>query len=270
VLQPTATLAIAPTAANTSTSLPPVTGIFNPYAVILVIPGDVLNIRSGAGVENAIAGTLQPTASGVNRTGPVSSAGGDRWIEIQNPSGGNGWVNANFLTEQMSSSTFCSDSRVTTLLNSLKTALLNSNGELLSSLVSPTHGLDLRLWRYGTVANYSPEEAMWVFLSDYVVSWGPAPGSGEETSGTFSAQPLPKLQEVFGANYSLHCNDTLDLATFSLVPWPPEYSNINFYTIYKPGTEQYGGMDWRAWTVGIEYVQGKPTLFSLIHYQWEP
>ena len=270
VLQPTATLAIAPTAANTSTSLPPVTGIYNPYAVVLVIPGDVLNIRSGAGVENAIAGTLQPTAWGVNRTGPVSSAGGDRWMEIQNPSRGNGWVNANFLTEHVTSSTFCSDSRVTTLLNSLKTALLNSNGELLSSLVSPAHGLDLRLWRYGTVANYSPEEALWVFLSDYVVSWGAAPGSGEETSGTFSVQPLPKLQEVFGATYSLHCNDTLDLATFSLVPWPPEYSNINFYTIYKPGTEQYGGMDWRAWTVGMEYVQGKPTLFSLIHYQWEP
>ena len=268
--KPTSTLAIAPTVVNTSTSLPPVTGIYNPYAVILVVPDDVLNIRSGAGVENAIAGTLRPTASGVNRTGPVSSAGGDRWMEIQNPSGGNGWVNANFLTEYVTSSTFCADSRVTVLLNSLKTALLNSNGELLSTLVSPAHGLDLRLWRYGTVANYSPEEAQWVFQSDYVVSWGPAPGSGEETSGTFTAQPLPKLKEVFSANYSLHCNDTLDLATFSLVPWPPEYSNINFYTIYKPGTDQYGGLDWRTWTVGIEYVQGRPTLFSLIHYQWEP
>lgn len=268
--QPTATLAIAPTAVNTSTSQLPITGIYNPYAVVLVVPEDVLNIRSGAGVENAIAGTLQPTASGMNRTGPVSSADGDRWMEIQNPSGGNGWVNANFLTEYVTSSTFCADSRVTALLNSLKTALLNSNGELLSSLVSPVHGLDLRLWRYGTVANYAPEEALWVFQSEYVVNWGPAPGSGEETSGTFSAQPLPKLQEVFGANYSLHCNDPLDLATFSLVPWPPEYSNINFYTIYKPGTEQYGGLDWRAWTVGIEYVQGKPTVFALIHYQWEP
>jgi hypothetical protein len=241
--------------------------------VVLVVPGDVLNIRAGAGVENAIVGTLQPTASGVNRTGPVSSAGGERWMEIQNPSGasgGNGWVNANFLTEHVTSSTFCADSRVTDLLNRLKTALLNSDGELLSSLVSPVHGLDLRLWRYGTVANYSLEEAAWVFQSEYVVSWGPAPGSGEETSGTFSAQPLPKLQEVFGANYSMNCNDTLDLATFSLEPWPAEYSNINFHTIYKPGTEQYGGLDWRAWTVGIEYVQGKPTLFALIHYQWEP
>jgi hypothetical protein len=268
-IPPTSTKTSAPAAA-TSTPLPPVTGIYNPYAVILVGIGDVLNIRSGAGVGNALVGALQPTAVGVNRIGPASSAGGDRWVEIQNPAGGTGWVNANFLSEHVASSTFCSDSRVPDLLNSLKTALLNSNGDLLSSLVSPVHGLDLRLWRYGTVANYSPEEAAWVFESEYVVSWGPAPGSGEETRGTFSNQPLPKLQEVFGANYALHCNNTLDLATFSLEPWPSEYANLNFYTVYKPGTDQYGGLDWRAWIAGVEYVQGKPTLFALIHFQWEP
>ena len=270
-LTPTNTTSVPPAA--TSTTLPPVTGIYNPYSVILVGEGDVLNIRSGAGVENAVVGTFQPSVVGVNRTGPASSAGGDRWVEIQNPggtSGGTGWVNANFLTEQMASSAFCSDARVADLLNSLKTAFVNADGDLLSSLVSPVHGLDLRLWRYGTVANYSPEEASWVFESEYVVSWGPAPGSGEATNGTFSNQPLPKLQEVFGSNYTTHCNDPLDLATFTLVPWPPEYANINFYTIYKPGTDQFGGLDWRAWIAGVEYVQGKPTLFALIHFQWEP
>ncbi|WKZ38704.1 MAG: SH3 domain-containing protein [Anaerolineales bacterium] len=269
-LVPSATLAPTLNPAVTATSLPPVTGMNNPYAVVLVLPGDVLNIRTGAGVGNSIVGTLQPTASGVNRTGPAASAGGDRWVEIQNPGGGTGWVNANFLTEHVSSSAFCADARVTSLLNDLKSALLNSNGDLLRALVSPVHGLDLRLWRYGTVANYSPEEAQWAFQSEYEVSWGAAPGSGEETKGTFTAQPLPKLQEVFGGNYSMHCNDTLDLATFALQPWSPEYANINFYTIYKPGTEQYGGLDWRAWTVGVEYVEGKPTLFALIHFQWEP
>ena len=256
-----------PTVVSTNTSPPPVTGVHNPYAVVLVAPEDVLNVRSGPGVENAITGTLQPKASGVNRTGPASSASGDRWVEIQNPGG---WVNAKFLTEHVTSSAYCSDSRVTDLLDRLETALLNSDGGLLSSLVSPIHGLDLRLWRYGAVANYSPEEAAWVFQSEYVMNWGPAPGSGEETSGTFSAQPLPKLQEVFGSSHSQHCNDTLDLATFSLEPWPPEYANINFHTVYKPGSEQYGGLDWHAWTVGVEYAQGKPTLFALIHYQWEP
>lgn len=269
-LVPSATLAPPVNPAFTATFLPPVTGLNNPYAVVLVLPGDILNIRAGAGVGNSVVGALQPTASGVKRSGPATSAGGDRWVEIQNPNGGTGWVNANFLTEYVPSSTFCNDPRATELLNQIKTALLNSNGKLLSSLVSPAHGVDVRLWRYGTIANYSPEEAAWVFQSDYEVSWGAAPGSGEETKGTFNTQPLPKLKEVFGGNYSLHCNDTLDLATFSLQPWPPEYGNINFYTVYQPGSEQYGGLDWRAWTVGVEYAQGKPTLFALIHYQWEP
>lgn len=269
-LVPSATLAPTLNPAVTATSLPPATGMHNPYAVVLVLPGDVLNIRAGAGTGYSIVGTLQPTASGVNRTGPAASAGGDRWVEIQNPGGGTGWVNANFLTEHVSSSAFCADARVSALLNDLRSALLNSNGDLLRALVSPVHGLDLRLWRYGTVVNYSPKEAQWAFQSEYEVSWGAAPGSGEETKGTFTAQPLPRLQEVFGGNYSMHCNDTLDLATFALQPWSPEYANINFYTIYKPGTEQYGGLDWRAWTVGVEYVEGKPTLFALIHFQWEP
>lgn len=251
-------------------TLPPVTGVYNPYAVILVNQGDVLNIRSAAGIGQPVVGSLAPNAVGVNRTGPATSAGGDRWVEIQNPAGGTGWVNAKFLTEQVTSSTFCSDSRVSDLLNNLRTAVLNSNGESLSSLVSPEHGFDLRLWRWGTVANYSPAEAAWVFQSDYVVKWGPAPGSGMDTNGTFSEHILPKLQEVFSANYTLNCNDTLDLATFSLEPWPSEYANVNFYTVRKPGSDQYGGMDWRAWTVGVEYVQGKPMLFALINYQWEP
>jgi hypothetical protein len=95
-------------------------------------------------------------------------------------------------------------------------------------------------------------------------------GSGEDTLETFSEALLPYLQEVFSANFELHCNDMLNLANFSLEPWPPEYANINFYTVYKPGTEQYGSLDWRAWTVGFEYVEGTPYLFSLIHYQWEP
>jgi hypothetical protein len=256
--------------AFTATVQAPVTGLYNPYAVVLVLPGDILNIRAGAGVGNSVVGTLPPTALGVNRSGPATSAGGDRWVEIQNPGGGTGWVNSNFLTEHIPASTFCGDTRVTGLLSSVRSALLNSDGDLLSSLVSPAHGLDVRLWRYGTVANYSPEEAEWVFESEYQVNWGAAPGSGDETRGSFTAQPLPKLKEVFGASYSMHCNDTLDLATFNVQPWPPEYTNINFYTIYKPGTEQYGGLDWRAWTVGVEYVQGKPMLFALIHYQWEP
>jgi len=245
-------------------------GASNLYAVINVFPDDVLNIRSGPGVGNSAIGALQPNQSGLTRTGKQSSVGEDIWVEIENPSGGTGWVNADFLTEYVAPNSFCADARVNTLIDNLKSAVNASNDDILASQIHSLHGLDVRLWRYGTVANYTLEEATWVFESDYEVNWGPAPGSGENTLGTFSAVVLPKLQEVFGSIYNLHCNDTLDLATFSLEPWPPEYANINFYTVYKPGTEQYGGLDWHAWTVGVEYVGGQPYLFALIHYQWEP
>jgi len=221
-------------------------------------------------VENAVVGTLQPADSGLARTGKTTAVGEDLWVEIQNPGGGTGWVNSDFLTEEVNSSAFCSDARVTTLIQNLASAVKGNNDDMLAALVHSPHGLDARLWRYGTVANYTQEEASWVFESEYEVNWGPAPGSGENTLGTFGEALLPYLQEVFNANYTTHCNDPLDLATFSVEPWPPEYTNINFYTVYKTGTNQYGGLDWRAWTVGIEYVEGKPYLFSLVHYQWEP
>jgi hypothetical protein len=230
----------------------------------------VLNIRSAAGADNPIVGSFAATAINVMRTGPSARVGDSLWVEVQRPSGGTGWVNSHFLTEYVSSSAFCADARVRSLISDLRSALLNSNGEALASLASPLHGMDLRLWRYGTVVNYDREHAKFLFESTFQANWGPAPGSGDNTIGSFSQAVLPKLTEVFGVTYELHCNDALDLATFSLEPWPPEYANVNFYAVHKPGTETYGGLDWRTWLVGVEFIGGRPSLFSLIHFQWEP
>lgn len=241
-----------------------------PYAVILVPSDDVLNIRSAAGVQSPVTGSFAPTSKNVMRTGPSAKVEDSIWVEIQSPGGGTGWVNASYLTEYVTPSAFCTNTQVSMLLNDLKSAVLSSNGQSLASLVSPAHGLDLRLWRYGTVANYDSEHARFLFDSTFQVNWGPMPGSGEDLIGSFMTAVLPKLTEVFGADYELHCNDTLDLATFSLVPWPPEYGSINFYAVHKLGSETYGGLDWRTWLVGMEFVGGKPYLFSMIHFQWEP
>jgi hypothetical protein len=211
------------------------------------------------------------------RTGPASYVGTSLpalaqvqvWVEVQNPSGGKGWVNAKFLTEYVSPSAFCGDGKVNTLITNLDTAVTTSNGELLATLVSPAHGMDVRLWRYGTVVNYDQEHARWVFESTYEVNWGPAPGSGLDTIGSFHVAVLPKLQEVFNASYSLNCNDPGVAASFSLEPWPNEYANIHYYNVYKPGTPGVD-LDWRLWLVGVEYVQGQPYVFAIIHFQWEP
>lgn len=249
---------------------PPSGAASNTYAVINVFPDDVLNIRSGPGAENPAIGALQPDQSGLTRTGKTSSAGDDLWVEIQNPGGGTGWVNTDFLTEYVSPSAFCADARVTSLLRDLETAVNSIDGELLRSLVSPAHGLDVVYIRAGMVANYSPEEAGWALQSTYVIDWGAGAGSGEPVKGTFPELVLPALQEVF-KNDTLTCNEVkLGGATY-VAEWPSEYANLNFYSLHNPGNDPtFGGLDWRTWLAGVEYVDGQPYLFALLHYQWEP
>ena len=170
----------------------------------------------------------------------------------------------------MSPSAFCTDARVVPLLRDLERAVNTSDGELLMSLVSPAHGLDVSYIRSGMVANYSVEEASWAFQSTYAVNWGTGAGSGEPVTGTFSEIVLPALQDVF-KNVTMDCNAiTLGGATYEAA-WPDEYANINFFSLHNPGNDSsYAGLDWQTWLVGVEYVEGQPYLFSLLHYQWEP
>ncbi len=70
------------------------------YRVTGVAADDVLNVRSGPGVENTIVGMLPPNASGITPTGQsAQAADGGTWWQIANPvlPGGTGWVNAQFL-----------------------------------------------------------------------------------------------------------------------------------------------------------------------------
>ena len=239
-------------------------------AVILVDAGDTLNRRVGAGVENVIVDELAYNATGLVRSGVTAYSGEELWAEVRTTTGEAGWVNARFLTEYVTPDAFCHDPQIQFLFDDLLIALESENGERFSSLVSPVHGLDLRYFHYGTLANYTIEEATWVFESSYEVVWGNAAGSGAEVAGTFREIPLPRLLEVFGADYELMCNDVGQLNAFAQQPWPSEYENINFYQVFKPGTEQYGGLDWRAWLVGVEYVGGKPYLFAMTNFEWTP
>jgi hypothetical protein len=49
-------------------------------------------------------------------------------------------------------------------------------------------------------------------------------------------------------------------------PWP--YTNIHYYNLYKPATDQQ--LDFRTWLIGVEYVNGQPYLHSMVSIVWEP
>jgi hypothetical protein len=168
---------------------------------------------------------------------------------------------------QRSEIDFCSDAQVPALINSLKSALLTSNGPLLASLVSPVHGMDARLFRNGRLVNYDQAHARFLLESTFAVDWGPAPGSGLQTVGSFHEVIVPALLDVLNREYSSACNQVqVGGATYE-PSWP--YSGINYYSLYFSGSPANGSLDWRTWLLGMDYASGKPYLHAIMQFQWE-
>jgi len=162
---------------------------------------------------------------------------------------------------------FCADPQPKALIDIFKSALQTSNGILFASLVSPLHGLELRLFRNGPIFNYDQQHAQLLFDSTDHIDWGAAP-SGWETKGSFSDVMVPALLKVFNKDYVLECNQIEIGGAKYKAAWP--YTGVNFYSIYYPGAPANNNLDWRTWLVGMEYVGGKPYLYALMQFFWEP
>jgi hypothetical protein len=241
-----------------------------PYSVVNIAGNDTLNVRSGAGVGYPVLTKLAPDTKNIFRTGAIATANSAEWWQIYLPDGsGKGWVNASYLTEYRTSTNACADTRIGTLLANFDSAVKNANGTVLSNLVSPRHGLLVRYSAYtSTPVTLSKSAVVGIFTSTNSYNWGAGPGSGADVVGTFKDKIQPKLLDVFTATYQTACNDTSHTGTLSQ-PWPSEYTTLNFYALYKPGTPGTV-LDWRTWIAGIEYVNGVPYIVALVHYQWEP
>jgi hypothetical protein len=164
-------------------------------------------------------------------------------------------------------SSICNDPQVTALIDSFKSAVLKSDGPLLSSLVSPARGMDVAFFRDGTVITYDQEHAKFLFETTFQVDWGAEPGSGAAKKGSFHDVVVPKLKESFNQSYTLHCNELSHGGASYELKWPYQGE---FYSVYFPGTEANGNMDWHTWVMGIEYVNGKPYIYALLQFFWEP
>jgi len=169
---------------------------------------------------------------------------------------------------QVPAATFCADPQATAVINNLKTILQTSNGPQLAALVSPAHGMAARYFRNGTVVDYDQAHSKFLFETTYAVDWGAAPGSGQHKIGAFHDTIIPALREVFDKDYTLTCDEVKVGAASYQAAWP--YPGINYYSVYYPGTAANGNLDWRTWLVGMQYVNGKPYLYAIVPFTWEP
>jgi hypothetical protein len=240
-----------------------------PFAVVNVKPEGVLNVHRSNSTSSPVVATYAYDAENIMGTGNQTVMNNTKWVEIHLAGGSSGWVNAFHLTEMIPASSFCGDPQVTVFLDQFMTAIRERNGEKLASLVSPIHGFNLHYLRAGTLANYDLEKSTWLFSSTYTMNWGAHPGSGLDVKGPFSQEVLPKLLDVVDADFITACMDIKVGGVTYSADWPNEYVNINFISLHRsgaPGDE----LNWRTWLMGIEYVDGKPYLFALNHFFWEP
>lgn len=160
----------------------------------------------------------------------------------------------------------CTDPLVVALIDSLKTSMLSADGALLSSLVSP-NGMEVRYFRDGKAVTYTPYQAGFLFETTFEANWGSDPASGLEKQGSFHDVIVPGLVKIFNQSYTLHCNEIKHGGATYEVKWP--YSK-DFYAVHFAGTQANGFLDWHTWVVGVEYSNGKPYIYALMQFFWEP
>ena len=165
-------------------------------------------------------------------------------------------------------SPFCADARGPELISSLRAAIQTRDGILLASLVSPSLGMDVRLYRNGNVINYDVEHAKFLFETTYQADWGSHFASGEETFGAFHDVIVPSLLQLFAGETIVTCGELKTGGATYIPEWP--YPGMDFYSIHFPGTEQYGGMDWQTWAVGMAPLADRLYITALSHFEWEP
>jgi hypothetical protein len=188
------------------------------------------------------------------------------WVEVRKNDGLTGWVNSYYLTEYVTHDAFCADNRILPLIEQVKQSMNQSNGNLLSPIVSPAHGVNMHLWAYGPAVNFTQAEAVNIYTDSTIYDWGGGP-SGIPDTGTFNTVVKPKYLEVFNApNQERYCDDLAKVYPLSQ-PWP--YPNVRFYNLYKPGTPGIE-LDFRTLLIGIEYINGQPYLHSMVTIPWEP
>ena len=240
--------------------IPPPTG---PWAVVLVAPDDVLNVRAAPEPAAAQVAVLRPDARGVVGTGERRAVGGAEWLRVQVGTE-TGWVNAAYLTEDVDAARFRGDDRVLTLLASLSGAV-RSRGSM-ATLIAPR---GLYLAHFAAPRRLPPADAAALWADQTRRSFNGAACGEDCVQGTF--------REVLGEAYldayedadkRLGFDDWLQGGNAS-APRPAVLAGFHFVTVYDPGDEPEVP-DWEAVTVFVEYVAGTPKVVGLARNAWSP
>jgi len=238
-------------------------------AAVWVPATENLVLRQPAGLSGAVVRELPYNARNLETTGQHTWLGSSEWSEIRLEQGVLGWAPAWNLTEDVPPSAFCEDARIDTIRRQLITALSTQDGDAFSALINPERGLVIRYQWYMDELVLPADQMTTEFDNGQQRVWGALADSGIELQGAFSEIVLPKLLDVLQNPHQVACNQLLLGESPKDLSWPSEFENINYLALHRSAPEGGNVFDWRTWILGIEYVDGEPTIGLLLQFSTE-
>lgn len=238
------------------------------WNVVLVADDDTLAVRQQADPAAAKVGDLAWNATGVTTTGGSGSHDGQPWYEVRQGSTA-GWVNAAFLTPQMTSAEFAADPEPEQVVADLAQVLAD-RGDLRPLLSA--HGLYIddrpRLLRFTT------DDLDGILTDTTVRSWN-GPACGEPClSATFADYIAVPFVDTHDDTDTVVTLDDLASGPSNRIPESiirPELAGFHHVTVFDPGDDPaVGGLDWATWYVYLDREPDGWKVVALSNDVWAP
>jgi hypothetical protein len=233
-------------------------------SVFGVADDDMLNVRSGAGVENDVIATLAPDAVGLVPTGREEFIGDERWWEIETEAG-LGWVNRRFLVV----------TRSTSGTPGLDDQLL----AMVQTLPSFDDARFAERVEIGGIGVFADWPTPWTsiardeFDSDH--QWSP---EGTEDRTCDCDLTVPEFLGFDTARWYLARYEVpgpiLEAGdpgvNFQHGQTPEFFDRFTTGSIYIPEPEPQESLDWRRYTVVFDFEDGTPVIRGIWRWGWTP
>ena len=279
----TTTTATTPPETTTTTAAPAPTTTAAPitedasltdrfWSVVLVDGDDVLNVRTGPGVEFPKLTSFPAAHTGIVLTGMKAQVGGSTWVEVETEDA-HGWVNKFFLTEEWTTLEVDVSWNFQTPLDDFAAAV-----DAASDLGGPVSQRGLFVVYYDTnLRRWTQNELETVMSDGTIYSWsspGCEPGCVDDTFADAVGLQFYDVYEDISVDAILDLDDIL---LGGNGPFPPaaaipiQFKNLHWLVIYDPGDEtELEGLDWQTWFVYYDYEAGEARIVGLNPAAWSP
>jgi hypothetical protein len=216
------------------------------WSVVLVDREGVLPAYADPDPGSDVVFNFRPIARYIEQIGRPRKIDGTTWAKVVTP-GGDGWVNAAYLTEQVTEEQFADDQRPAALVERL-VGDLAAGGPIATAprglcVIYGAEGVPTR------VGDLSDPRARDAFRT-----WRPSSGIHPAVEGSFSET----VAEPFVATYTAPQHETtVDAPVLVSALIPIEFFNFHYLSYGQPG-------QLNSWMVFFEYIKGKPHVVGLV------